>query len=180
MREFCMLSALLFVSVVGLQAQATDSKIGPQVKLTVVHGTSRPDESPVRIRVELWNTGKEDLVVGKELFPIMNAPAYLQLHFTDETNEEHNGATLSIDSTRFIQDSSWTIIAPMHFYGVEIELDLDSFPFIRKAGKYFVTAVYHSDGYARPTPESGGPTVSVWKGDANSNTAQFTIPRRPR
>ena len=43
MREFCMLSALLFVSVVGLQAQATDSKIGPQVKLTVVHGTSRPD-----------------------------------------------------------------------------------------------------------------------------------------
>lgn len=150
----------------------------PDIELRLVADKAkvRIGEQPVRMRVELFNKGKHDFIAGGELEPITNAPTFLQLEFTDSKGAAHRGSVVNLWMNDQIRNEWWTRIAPGHYYGIEFDLDLETYPFMGVPESYTITAKYVSKGGATPpSPEWQVPSRHVWEGELSSNSVQVTV-----
>ena len=147
-----------------------------ELALTVVRGTARVGEAPARVRVELRNNGKTDFIVGEDLLPIVNASTYLMVEVTD--SEGHKGplGVTAADMSFSVRNASWTRIAPLHYYGIELDLDTRDYPALGRPGRYSLRAKYVSEGGTTPpSPEWQVPSFEVWKGEITSNTVTIDV-----
>lgn len=131
---------------------------------------------PVHVRVELWNKGKEDFIAGAEFAPILNAPSYVNLEFTDEKGAVHEGSVIYSNFTEDTKSQWWTRVAPGHYYGAEWDLDSTTYQFLDTPGLYKLTARYVSKG-GDFGGRAGGAVVCcrVWSGEVISNTMMIRI-----
>lgn len=148
---------------------------GIELRLSAAVTERHVGDPPIRVRVELWNGGKDDFIAGDEFAPILNAPSYVNLEFVDEKGMLHEGAVINSNFTGDAKSQSWTRIAPRHYYGEEFDLDIDSYPFLNTPGLFKVTAKYVSKG-----GDVGGKGESLicchaWAGEVVSNTIMINV-----
>jgi len=148
---------------------------GVELRLSATTETVQSGD-PIHLRAELENSGKEDFFAGSMLDPIINAPAYLTIEIGDEKGTKYRGDIMhSIFSQQAINEW-WTKIAPGHYYGAKIELDDESYTFLKPVGKYTITARYVSNGgVTPPSPAWQVSSYRVWKGQVTSNPVVITV-----
>jgi hypothetical protein len=154
------------------------SEVSPSidVRLSVQNTQRRAGEAPIHVRVELWNKGKQDFIASSELVPIVNARAYLVLEFLDDNGNLHRGLGISEHFTEKGLNEWWTRIAPGHYYGLEFDLDPNTYPFLETPGTYKMVAKYVSKGGVTASivnPDSL--SYRIWEGSITSNSVSVEI-----
>ena len=176
--NFSISSAIL---ILAIACQAQDPLPKPNVdRLQLRIATLTPtviQGDPVEIRVEIKNNGKYEVSVARWLLCTINSPSCLSLEFEDENGSKYEGeiihSTMSPDAT----GEWWTQISPSHYYGTEERLEDLPYDFLKKPGRYKVTARYISrGGFTPPSREDWHiPAHEVWKGEIVSNVASFEV-----
>jgi hypothetical protein len=130
----------------------TGSHHAPQLKLRLFAAKSsiRSGEQ-LKIRVELWNLGTEDVIVAQNLGSTFGNST---LSFILDTG--HGGESFSAVGDRLPESTepdfertfvtNWLTLNKNHFYGTYVSMDPIEFPHLRKLGRYRVHAQYYSRG----------------------------------
>jgi hypothetical protein len=155
-------------------AKVETPKPSVEFVLRAVKPTPRVGESPARVQIEFQNHGDQDFIVGEDLLPIVNALTYVLLELTDSAG--HPEPIVNMTTETAPQRASWTRIAPGHYYGIEFDLDTESYPALKRPGRYKLIAKYISKGAVTPPiPELQIPTYHVWQGELDSNTIEIQV-----
>ncbi len=131
-------------------------------------------DPPIRVRVELWNRGTEDFIAGGEFAPILNAPTFVDMDFSDSGGRHYRGLVIKTTLTEQGRNGWWTRIVPGHYYGYEFDLDAQSYSFLTHPGRFKATARYVSKaGNTASSPNLiSGP---VWEGELLSNPVWIEV-----
>ena len=149
-------ASLAFFTVLGANAQAQSQKTtnhtSPKLELKLI--ATKPAIQPgeqLKLRVELWNVGTEDVIIAQNLDSTFGNSA-LDLILTGQGVGESVGAV----GDRFPETgepdfektfvTNWLTLNKKHFYGTHIYMDPIDFPHLRKPGQYQVSAQYYSRG----------------------------------
>ena len=146
------------------------------LRVVVLTPVVAPGE-PVIIRVELKNNGGAEIPIARWLVPMVNGPSSLVLEFEDEKGSKFSGENLhGILSTEATNDW-WTMLAPEHYYGLEMRFDDKSYGFLKVPGKFKISARYVSKGGLTPPSRDDWhiPAHDAWKGQLSSNIATFEV-----
>ena len=168
------------------------------VRISTDHRRFRPGET-VRVRVEIWNHGNEDLFVFKNVDgSFSNAIAGIQL--TMFQGAKVVGPTKAAASDSFASQRSsypplsselaryWIPLPPDHFYGGEVALDPSWYERLLVPGRYRIQGHYSSRGFlARDinnpllyyTPELKQLPYKAWEGEVETNSVSIEITHRP-
>lgn len=161
----------------GQVPASNDEKL--ELRLSAPQATYRVGE-PVHLRLELHNTGDRYVFVGITMAPILNAPSYVVLEFQDKKGNSHPDEGLRGELSRDSINQWWVRVAPGHYYGVQIELNGISHPFLSRPGTYRIRAKYISRGGRTPrNTEWNIPWYEVWAGELESNAIWINIEKRP-
>jgi hypothetical protein len=168
------LTILLLGPAHGQASKAVVSEL--RLSVIVLTPTVKQGE-PVKVRIELKNDGCSDVAVARWLICIANSPSCLSFEFEDESGIKRWGETSHSFPSVGPTDDYWTQIAPSHYCGVEDRLEGLPYEFLKKPGRYKVTARYVSHGgLTRPGQgEHDNPQYDVWKGEIVSNSATFEV-----
>jgi ribosomal protein S28E/S33 len=147
-----------------------------QLRIIVLTPTVKSGE-PLKVRIELKNDGKDEVVVARNLVGPTNGPAYLALEFEDENGKKYEEPALLAWMSLEHRNDWWTQIAPGHYYGVENSLDDASCECLKKPGRYKLVARYISKGGLTPPSREDWyiPAREVWKGEIVSNSVAFEV-----
>jgi hypothetical protein len=123
------------------------------------------------------NDSGEPIVVARSLVCVANGPAHLCLDFQDEKGLEHSGEHIHSTMSALAEGDWWAVLAPSHFYGVDDTLSDLPYEFLKKPGRYKVTAKYISKGGFIPASREDWqiPRRDAWVGEVNSNVASFEV-----
>lgn len=159
-----------------------------ELKLVPEKATIRPGER-LKLRVELWNLGTEDVIIAQNLNSTFGNST-LALFLGAGLGEE----TFGLIGDRFPEPgqpdfekpfvSNWLTLNKSHFYGTYVYMDPTEFPHLRKSGHYTVRAQYFSRGISSTPGWNGGylkqedverlPFTAL-KGTINSNTVKIQV-----
>ncbi|MGA9730800.1 MAG: hypothetical protein WBQ83_08940 [Candidatus Acidiferrales bacterium] len=190
--------AIAVASVLSPQEQAEQGK-ELEVRIALANPVVAANQA-LRLRVEIWNVGKRDLLLCREIFSF-SAPCTLRLDFQPLANVEHEG--LAADCVPYewmphvlppkAQDfaniliKDWVSIPPNHFSGATIGLDPSMYPELRAAGHYRLSATYSSGGLLesycyyelKPFPkEVANLPAKSWQGVAYSNSVAVYVRKK--
>jgi hypothetical protein len=171
-------AVVLFVAIAcHAQAQSSNSNVDAlQLRITIVTPTVKQGD-PVEILVEIKNNGKYEVSVARWLLCTTNGPSCLSLEFEDEDGLKHEGEAMHAIMSPDATNEWWTQLSPSHYYGVEERLEGLPYDFLKKPGRYRVTARYVSKGGLTPPSREDWhiPAREVWKGDIVSNVGSFEV-----
>ena len=126
----------------------SESHQAPQLKLRLFAAKpSIRSGEELKIRVELWNLGAEDVIVAQNLGSTFGNSALSFILETDGGEE-----SFSAIGDRFPESAepdfertfvtNWLTLNKNHFYGTHVSMDPIEFPHLRKPGRYRVHAQY--------------------------------------
>lgn len=161
-----LLFGILAVNVCGqMHKSRLNNAAGVELRLMASKNVMRIGDSPIVLRVELWNRGKNDFWASRNLLAITSQPAYLEVYV-----QNANGHMVPLEQMDAILSSqavndSWTCISPGHYYGLELRLDASLYGNILTPGKHKLVARYVSNGgWTAPSPEWDVPSHKIWEG----------------
>lgn len=186
--RFSWITSLVFCIALTVRGQVVDRSAAShqipklELRLFAVKPSIRSGDR-LKLRVELWNVGTEDVIVAQNLGSTFGNSA---LSFILETGLE--GESFSAVGDRFPEPSepdfeqtfvtNWLTLNKNHFYGTYVDMDPIEFPHLRKSGRYRVHAQYYSRGISS-TPGWNGSflkqadvdklPLSAFQGTLNSN-----------
>jgi hypothetical protein len=176
--RLCQSVFLVFCASCNVYAQSPNSTSAAPLDLRVVVSTPVVAlGDSVFVRVELKNKGHDEIPIARWLVPIVNGPAYLVLEFENENGSKFSGENMrGMFSTEATNDW-WTMLAPYHYYGVEIDFNYKTYSFLKAPGKYRITARYVSKGGLTPPSRDDWhiPGRQAWQGDISSKAASFEV-----
>ena len=153
----------------------------------------------IRLHVEIWNVGDQDLFFLKDISTVSNALAKLDL--TWYQGNKPVGPWVAITSDSFSSERStypplvgelpryWIAIPPKHFYGAEVVLEASSFGRLKALGRYRIQGVYSSRGFLAQdinnplfhyAEELKQLPYEAWVGQAETNSLWIEITNKKR
>jgi len=156
---------------------------GVEFRLSSGSSSRRAGQPPICLRAEFLNNAKTDFVVGKSLLPIINTSTYLTLEISDEKGALKGTQVMTVSGYAGPDIASWTRIAPGHFYGIEIKLDVSEYPYLDEPGRYAIKATYVSkggDACALSRLSSLPAACPVWEGRIISNSIWIEVLPPPK
>jgi hypothetical protein len=186
------LVALLSPIIASVQTSnprsSSDSTTKIELKLVPEKATIRPGER-LKLRVELWNLGTEDVIIAQNLdstFGNSTFALFLGAAFGEETFGSISDRIPEPGRPDFEKTfvTNWLTLNKNHFYGTYVYMDPIAFPHLRKPGHYIVRAQYISRGISSTPGWNGGylkqedveklPFTAL-KGTINSNTVTIQV-----
>jgi hypothetical protein len=167
---------------------SNDSSPKIELKLVLEKATIRPGER-VKLRVELWNLGPEDVIIAQNLdstFGNSTLGLILGAGFGEETSGSIGDRFPEPGQPDFEKTfvTNWLTLNKNHFYGTYVFMDPIEFPHLRKPGQYKVRAQYISRGISSTPGWNGGYLkqedveklpLSALKGTISSNTVTVQV-----
>jgi hypothetical protein len=165
------------------------------VKLSADRVRFHPGED-IRLRVEIWNEGDQDLFIFKTIDASSNA--LTTLHLSMYQGDRVVGPTMSIVSDSFSGYRSayppleselpryWVALPPHHFYGGEIVMKSSWFAKLMVPGRYKIEGKYSSRGFlaqdvnnplAHYAEELEQLPYKAWVGSVETNSVWIEIAR---
>jgi hypothetical protein len=150
----------------------------PPLELTVaIPKSTFPVAERIPVYVKLTNKSDHEVLVGRYLTPLQNAPSSLQLIVEDTTGRISPGPIIYIEVNAKAVQAWWLGLPPSHSYGFDQWLDEKSYPVLDKPGKYCIRAIYVSSGTKLVSDNTSNldkqkrsPAKSnVWKGELRSS-----------
>jgi hypothetical protein len=186
------LAALLWPILASVQTSnprnSSDSTPRIELKLVPEKATIRPGER-LKLRVELWNLGSNDLIVAQHIDSRFGN-SELRL-FLERGPIREAGTGMAADGIpepdpdfekTFV--TNWLTLNRGHFYGTYVYMDPIEYPHLRKPGQYKVRAEYDSRGISSTPGWNGGylkqqdvenlPLLAL-KGTIGSNTVKIQV-----
>lgn len=159
-----------------------------ELRLFAVKPSIRSGE-PLKLRVELWNVGTEDVIVAQNLnstFGNSTMSMVLQAGLVEESHGDVADRFPSPDEPDFERTfvTNWLTLNKNHFYGTYVYMDPIEFPHLRKRGRYRIHAQYFSRGISSTPGWNGGflrqadvdkLPLRAFKGTLNSNDVSIQV-----
>ena len=186
------LVALLSPIIANVQTSnprsSSDSTPKIELKLVPEKATIRPGER-LKLRVELWNLGTEDVIIAQNLdstFGNSSLGLFLSAGFGEETCGFVGDSIPEPGQPDFEKTfvTNWLTLNKNHFYGTYVYMDPIEFPHLRKSGHYEVRAQYISRGISSKPGWNGGYLkqqdieklpLAALEGTINSNTVRIQV-----
>lgn len=186
------LVALLSPIITSVQTSnpRSSSDSTPKIELRIVpeKATIRPGEQ-LKLRVELWNLGTEDVIIAQNLNSTSGNSTLgliLGAGFGEETVGSVSDRIPEPGQPDFEKTfvTNWLTLNKNHFYGTYVYMDPIEFPHLRKPGHYEVRAQYLSRGVSSTPGWNGGYLkqedveklpLTALKGTINSNTVKIQV-----
>jgi hypothetical protein len=177
LRLFCMVPLLSIAAPCSDNPLPSDQdKVRVELRLSLVRAQLNSDDKVAQVRVELWNNGDKDFIVGENLDPIISTPTYLKIDVAEANGDTCPANVITVERNMTQSNTSWTRIAPGHYYGTEAELSSRDYPCLKAPGRYKVTATYVSTGGITPaSPEWQVPGFHVWSGRLTSEPVWIQV-----
>lgn len=133
---------------------------GLELHISVTQSPVRAGQ-PVKVRVEVMNSGKTDVFIGSKMMPQVNDWIYA-VTFNVMT-QKGEGTPRTIIGGRFVAPPNsnnepfstalakdWILLPVGYSYGTTTTLDSSFFPVLAKPGCYKIQATYRSQGMSAP------------------------------
>jgi hypothetical protein len=192
--------ALLLMLIGACAAQIrsaahTDVEPGVSVRIST-SGTRFHTGEDILLQVEIWNEGKENLFVHKEISTTSNALSKLAL--TTHKGGKALGPSFFVTADCFCAERSsypplatelpryWVAVPPQHFYGGQVVMQASEFQQLKVPGQYRIQGRYSSRGFlaqdinnplAHYADELKTLPYPAWVGEVDSNSITITIER---
>jgi hypothetical protein len=108
---------------------------------------------PLQLTVEIWNQGPADVYVCRDFETSAGPLSSLTLYLDDASGRHGSKYGMAGDISPWHKESltaalarDWIALRRGHFYGAIINIDPDSFPWLRKPGTYRILGHYSSGG----------------------------------
>jgi hypothetical protein len=164
------------------QTPRIEVKISPLINKIAVDGT-------LRLRVEIWNVGKQDVFICKKFSGTVFE--FCELRFTFDPSSQSKGSAsagtcLSCGHEDFLPAliRDWVSIPTQHFYGSIVELTPSKYPELTKPGHYTIRGRFSSDGLlgeqyynslTRFPKEIAALPATSFQGEVNTNSIEIDV-----
>jgi hypothetical protein len=149
---------------------------------------------PAEFRVEIWNEGTEDVLIGKYLDGPDNTLSRLELFIVQGIKRERSRYRSAGDYASGHKEifasiliTNWIALAPGHFYGQKVTMDSQGFPNLKIPGKHEIRGEYISDnpfspGVNNPLAEFRSDMqvlpYRAWEGRIDTNSVWIEVKAR--
>jgi hypothetical protein len=191
----------IFLWAHASQAQSpTPNDLKPRISVRISADRTRfrPGED-IRLHVEIWNEGDQDLFVFKKIdYTVANALATIDLTLYHGDQADRPTTTAVSDSFSSERSSYppladelpryWIALPPQHFYGGEVVLSASSFRKLSVPGRYRIQGKYKSRGFfaqdinnplAHYAQELKQLPFEAWAGEVETNSVWIEIANKP-
>jgi hypothetical protein len=145
---------------------------------------------PITVRVELRNQSRRDLYVGRKLDGSSDGPTYITFKVWDSRGKPSPGLKSATDcfmkpdtdSLPVAVMKEWIALPPGSSYIAEVRVE--NFDFLKKPGRYRISATYESDGIKEQywtkcikatSEEIKALPFEAWEGKVESNCIWIAI-----
>jgi hypothetical protein len=181
----------LLTLVIGASISAQTLEPGLTVRLSVAKTKFSVGE-PIYVTVKITNVGKQDIFVGRRI-PINTDWIYsLVLSLQDQKG---NASTMlwrardpvppdPEESLASALAKAWVALPPGYSYSTAIEIDSETFAFLKKPGRYRLSGTYQSMGMDAPLyynallnrpEEMKKLPYRSWEGEVDTNSVWLEI-----
>jgi hypothetical protein len=192
-----LLFCALFISLVSYAQRPSDVKPQISVRISTERGTFRPGED-VRVHVEIWNEGDQDLFISKDIDNPCNTFGIISLNVSGGKRAAGPATITACDlfsAERAIYPPLaselpryWIALPPKHFYGAEVIMSPFSFDKLKVPGKYKIQGKYSSRGFL--AEDINNPLIhysrelsqlpfKAWIGEVETNSVWIEISDKP-
>jgi len=154
--RFARITSLVLCTALTIGGQVVDHRPAShqsprlELRLFAAKPSIRPGER-LKLRVELWNVGAEDVIIAQNL-----GSSFGNSSLSFVLGSDHGG-----DSSSAVGDNlpdftepdfertfvtNWLTLNKSHFYGTYVYMDPVYFPHLREPGRYGIQALYLSRG----------------------------------
>jgi hypothetical protein len=191
---------LMLMWTCALHSQTVAPRVDAEPSVSVRISTDRVQfrlGEDVILHVEIWNEGRENLFINKEISIASNALAKLAL--IAYRGQKAIGPMFSVAVDCFCSERStypplaselpryWIAVPPQHFYGGVVVMHASDFG-LKTPGKYRIQGKYNSRGFfaedinnplAHYAEELKALPYQVWIGEVESNSIWINVTHKP-